>query len=132
MKNNNDSFMTNSAKQLQIHIEGQLLSEDAVRGLVSDLLVPLLTESLLQHPAVQQMLRSWASSSPFRSADCERRQGLLTVNETAERLGIRPVTVREWLARRKLPMVKVGRCVRVPSEAVAEYIQRNTIPVRAK
>jgi len=55
---------------------------------------------------------------------------LLTVQETAERLGIKPSTVRAWLLRRKLPCVHCGRAVRVPAEAVAEFVERNTIPAR--
>ena len=57
---------------------------------------------------------------------------LLNVQETAMRLGIKPSTVRAWLLRRKLPCVHVGRAVRIPSEAVADFIQRNTIPALAE
>ena len=55
---------------------------------------------------------------------------LLNVQETADRLGIRPATVRAWLLRRKLPCVHCGRAVRVPADAVEEFIERNTIPAR--
>jgi len=53
--------------------------------------------------------------------------GLLTVNETAEALGVKPSTVRAWIHRsEKLEVVKVGRAVRIPSESVAAFIQANT------
>jgi excisionase family DNA binding protein len=55
---------------------------------------------------------------------------LLNVQETAEQLGIKPSTVRAWLLRRKLPCVHVGRAVRIPADAVAEFIARNTVPAR--
>jgi excisionase family DNA binding protein len=55
---------------------------------------------------------------------------LLTVAETAEALTLRPCTVRVWIARRKLPVVRVGRVVRVPAEAVEQFIRRNTTPAR--
>jgi excisionase family DNA binding protein len=55
---------------------------------------------------------------------------LLNVQETAERLGIKPATVRAWLLRRKLPCVHVGRAVRIPADAIADFIERNTIPAR--
>jgi excisionase family DNA binding protein len=55
---------------------------------------------------------------------------LLNVQECAEQLGIKPATVRAWLLRRRLPCVHVGRAVRIPAEAVAEFIERNTIPAR--
>ena len=57
-------------------------------------------------------------------------KNLLTVAETAEALNLKISTVRAWLAKRKLPRVNCGRAVRVPAEAVAEFIERNTIPAR--
>ena len=57
-------------------------------------------------------------------------QSLLNVQETAARLGIKPATVRAWLLLRKLPCVHVGRAVRIPAEAIAQFIERNTIPAR--
>jgi hypothetical protein len=35
-----------------------------------------------------------------------------------------------WLARRKLPRVNCGRAVRIPADAVAQFIERNTIPAK--
>jgi excisionase family DNA binding protein len=55
---------------------------------------------------------------------------LLTVAETADALNLKISTVRSWLAKRKLPRVNCGRAVRIPAEAVAEFIERNTIPAR--
>ena len=57
-------------------------------------------------------------------------QKLLTVKEAAEALALKPSTVRAWLLRRKLPRVTCGRAVRIPAEAVVEFIERNTIPAR--
>jgi excisionase family DNA binding protein len=58
------------------------------------------------------------------------QKNLLRVQEVALRLGIKEGTVRLWLALRKLPRVQCGRSVRVPAEAVEEFIARNTIPAR--
>ncbi len=58
------------------------------------------------------------------------QHSLLTVRQTAERLGLRECTIRLWLAQRKLPRVYCGRAVRIPAEAVEEFIRRNTIPAR--
>ena len=55
---------------------------------------------------------------------------LLSVAETAEALNLKVSTVRAWIAKRKLPRVNCGRAVRVPADAVAEFIERNTIPAR--
>jgi excisionase family DNA binding protein len=53
--------------------------------------------------------------------------GLLTVEETAELLGVKPSTVRAWIHRReKLEVVKVGRAVRIPAESLASFIKANT------
>jgi excisionase family DNA binding protein len=55
---------------------------------------------------------------------------LLTVKQTADALGVKVTTIRAWLLRRKLPRVNCGRSVRIPAEAVAQFIERNTIPAR--
>jgi excisionase family DNA binding protein len=55
---------------------------------------------------------------------------LLTVKQAADALGLKISTVRAWLSRRKLPRVNCGRCVRIPSTAIAEFIERNTIPAK--
>ena len=57
-------------------------------------------------------------------------KNLLTVVEAAEALNLKVSTVRAWLAKRKLPRVNCGRAVRIPAEAIAEFIERNTIPAR--
>jgi len=55
---------------------------------------------------------------------------LFTVREAAEALSIKPATVRAWLLRRKLPRVNCGRAVRIPAEAIMQFIERNTIPAK--
>ena len=57
-------------------------------------------------------------------------KNLLSVAETAEALGLKVSTVRAWLLRRKLPRVNCGRAVRIPAEAIAQFIERNTIPAK--
>jgi excisionase family DNA binding protein len=55
---------------------------------------------------------------------------LLSVKEASEMLALKPATIRAWLLRRKLPRVNCGRAVRIPLEAVAQFIERNTVPAR--
>jgi excisionase family DNA binding protein len=55
---------------------------------------------------------------------------LLTCAAAAHELGLKEATIRAWIARRKLPSVKLGRAVRVPADAVEELIRANTIPAR--
>lgn len=55
---------------------------------------------------------------------------LLLVKEASELLALKPATIRAWLLRRKLPRVNCGRAVRIPADAIAQFIERNTIPAR--
>jgi excisionase family DNA binding protein len=55
---------------------------------------------------------------------------LLSILEASEMLAVKPATIRAWLAKRKLPRVNCGRAVRIPADAIAQFIERNTIPAR--
>jgi excisionase family DNA binding protein len=55
---------------------------------------------------------------------------LLSVRRCAEILGVKESTVRAWLLRRRLPRVNCGRAVRIPADAIAEFIERNTVRAR--
>ncbi len=55
---------------------------------------------------------------------------LLSIKEASEMLALKPATIRAWLAKRKLPRVNCGRAVRIPAQAVEEFIVENTIPAR--
>jgi excisionase family DNA binding protein len=57
-------------------------------------------------------------------------QRLLTCAATARHLGLKEATIRVWVARRRLPSVKLGRAVRIPAEAVEDLIRLNTVPAR--
>ncbi|MCA9469663.1 MAG: helix-turn-helix domain-containing protein [Nitrospira sp.] len=47
---------------------------------------------------------------------------LLTVEETANRLGLKVATIRRRILERKIDYVKNGRSVRIPLEAVEKVI----------
>jgi excisionase family DNA binding protein len=55
---------------------------------------------------------------------------LLSIKEASELLALKPATIRAWLLRRKLPRVNCGRAVRIPADAIAQFIERNTVPAR--
>jgi excisionase family DNA binding protein len=55
---------------------------------------------------------------------------LLTVDNVAAALGLRPATVYAWVAARKLPVVRLGRSVRIPAEVLRRLIETNTVPAR--
>jgi excisionase family DNA binding protein len=59
----------------------------------------------------------------------EARSRLLAIEEAAERLGVKPATIRSWILRReKLEIVKVGRLVRITEKSIDRFIVENTIP----
>jgi excisionase family DNA binding protein len=61
------------------------------------------------------------------------RPRLLTVDQAAEQLGVKPSTIRSWILRReKLEVVKVGRLVRITERSIEKLIDDNTIPPREK
>lgn len=60
----------------------------------------------------------------------EPRGRLLTCAQAGEALGLKEATIRVWIARRRLSFVKLGRAVRVPSEAIEEMIVANIVPAR--
>lgn len=58
-------------------------------------------------------------------------RSLLRLTPAAERLGVKPSTVRDWFLKRKnLDFVKVGRAVCVTEESIERFIERNLIPAR--
>jgi len=58
-----------------------------------------------------------------------RTEKLLTGVQVAEILGLKPVTIRQWIAKRKLASVKVGdRAVRIPASEVKRIIERGFTP----
>jgi excisionase family DNA binding protein len=57
---------------------------------------------------------------------------LLTVDQVAELLGTSSSFARRLIAERKIRFVRVGRHVRIPESALAEYIAASTVqPVTA-
>jgi len=57
-----------------------------------------------------------------------KRAGLKSVSQAAEELGVTVNTVRSWIYQRKIPFLKIGRCVRVSDETIQKIIARGTVP----
>jgi excisionase family DNA binding protein len=55
-------------------------------------------------------------------------QKLLTVTEAAERLRVRPGTLRRWVGLRKIEYIKAGRSVRIPEEEIRRIVREGTFP----
>jgi excisionase family DNA binding protein len=56
---------------------------------------------------------------------------LLTIAQAADRLAVRPSTVRSWLRKGYLPKTKCGRCTRIPADAVEDFISAHTTPANS-
>lgn len=55
---------------------------------------------------------------------------LLTVKQAANLLSLKVATIRTWIYQRRLPCVRCGRAVRIPADAVQQFIERNTVPAK--
>jgi excisionase family DNA binding protein len=53
---------------------------------------------------------------------------MLDVNGAAQLLGLKPSTIRDWILRRKIASVKLGRRVFIRKEAIDDIILRSTRP----
>lgn len=53
---------------------------------------------------------------------------LLRVTEVAERLALSPFTVRNWIAAGRLPVVRLGRAVRIRAEDVEALVRFGGMP----
>jgi len=56
------------------------------------------------------------------------KQNLLSIPEAAARLGLKPVTIRQWASGRKLARVKLGRRVLIPESEIERLIAQNLTP----
>jgi excisionase family DNA binding protein len=60
-----------------------------------------------------------------------RNAQLLSAKEAAKRLGLKPGTIRLWIALRRLPSIRLGeRAIRVPADAIDELIERGFTPAK--
>jgi excisionase family DNA binding protein len=56
-----------------------------------------------------------------------RIKKLLTTEQAAKYLTIKPWTLRAWVSQRKIPFVKIGRCVRFEQSALDNFILKNSV-----
>jgi excisionase family DNA binding protein len=52
----------------------------------------------------------------------------ITVKEAASLLGLAEVTLRVWLAKRRLEYIRIGRAVRIPVAEITRLVDEGTIP----
>jgi excisionase family DNA binding protein len=58
----------------------------------------------------------------------QEKGSLISVEDAAHRLGLRPVTVRKWVSGRKLGCVRLGRRVLLSELEVERFINTHTVP----
>ena len=51
---------------------------------------------------------------------------LWTINETAEHLAVHVKTVSRLIDKGELPSLRIGRCIRVPKQAVLDWVEAQT------
>jgi len=56
------------------------------------------------------------------------RKGLMTVEQFAEVVGLKPATVRQKVWRRELEFVRIGRAIRFKPETAERLIEVGTVP----
>jgi excisionase family DNA binding protein len=57
---------------------------------------------------------------------------LRTVDEAAADLAVSPLTVRDWIWRRKIGVHRIGRCVRIPDHEIARIVESGYAPARSQ
>ena len=62
----------------------------------------------------------------------QQLRGLLSVAEAAQALGLKPATLRVWIARRRVAHIKLGRSVKVPPAEIERLIRDNFVPARQR
>lgn len=56
---------------------------------------------------------------------------LLTIPEAANRLGLKPASLRMWIWTRSIEFVRVGkRAIRLREEVIEDLIAQGTVPAR--
>ena len=59
------------------------------------------------------------------------QEQLKTVQQAADQLGLAPVTIRSWMAARRIGYVKLGRSVRIPQSEICRVIDEGMTPAKA-
>jgi excisionase family DNA binding protein len=52
---------------------------------------------------------------------------LLSTPEVAALLNVKEWTIRHWVSEKKIPYIKLGRCVRFNQETIAKHIEKNKV-----
>jgi excisionase family DNA binding protein len=53
---------------------------------------------------------------------------MLTLSQAAQLLGLKPVTLRAWAARRKITVQRLGRAIRISANEVERLLEESLVP----
>lgn len=56
------------------------------------------------------------------------RKGLMDTEQFAAAIGVQPATVRQWVWRRQVEFVRIGRSIRFKPETAEKLIATGTVP----
>lgn len=56
------------------------------------------------------------------------KKGLMTIEQFAAAIGLKPSTVRQHVWRRQVEFVRVGRAIRFKPDTARKIIERGTVP----
>ena len=79
---------------------------------------------------------TWSTLMPVKKAPVRthvRRPAaqnakLLTVSQSADLTGLSEVTLRHWIAQRRIDVVRMGRAIRIPRASLENTIERGLVP----
>ena len=57
---------------------------------------------------------------------------LMTVDEVAQRLQVKPRTIYQWVHERYIPVVKLGTLVRFDGASLNDWVKRREVPGRPR
>lgn len=52
---------------------------------------------------------------------------LMTTDEVADLLSVKPATIRKWVHLQEIPVVRLGRAVRFDHETIAAWVKEKTV-----
>lgn len=64
---------------------------------------------------------------PVTTIRRDSMNNLMTIEEAADYIRMKPKTVRNWVGLRKIPFIKLGRNVRFDMKVLEKWLQRKSV-----
>lgn len=93
---------------------------------LTDAMRSVIAQAPAQIPALTRQTANLGVSTSSERRDLSPK--LLSITEAARLLGLRPPTIRRYVAVRKISSVRIGRRVLIPTEAIDRLISHGMIP----